>query len=257
MRGRPGRSASHGGGGSTGFDRSRIDVRLLPVAVVLWGERSISDRLCRSRVDYVCLGGMGRCHARPGGAVARRSPSRAAQGNVGARSCGWIGCSIRVHGVGRLRTPTRCCRGCASSLAAGLRSYGCAPVDEPVRTLAQQHASVRLTAAIAEPPRLSRRQPLAPAWSAGTHPPARNWSARSTVTEIREGSESGRLAFPCCSWGADSSDYLRLLTPRRHRHRRCFAESNGSRSRERGRRAHSWLTAGTQRRRRGSARRRM
>lgn len=209
-----GRSASHGGGGSTGFDRSRIDVRLLPVAVVLWAsEASVIVSVDRGWTTYVLVV-WGVVMLGLWGAVARRSPFESGSGGTGRGRAGgsgaqsefmeWVGFGPRLVVV----------VGVCVLVGCGLALLRIAPlVDEPVRTLAQQHASVRLTAAIAEPPRLSRRQPLAPAWSAGTHPQARNWSARSTVTEIREGEKSWQVGVPMLLVGADSSDYLRLLTP--------------------------------------------
>ena len=101
---------------------------------------------------------------------------------------------------------------------AGLRAQPV--ISEPLASMGSAHAVVHVVAEIAEPLRMSRRQPVSAPWS-DSHGRAtkRNWSARANLTEMTEGgtgSDGGtrwQLSVPVLLLGSTDEADLGNLIP--------------------------------------------
>ena len=88
---------------------------------------------------------------------------------------------------------------------AGLRAQPV--ISEPLASMGSAHAVVHVVAEIAEPLRMSRRQPVSAPGVILTAEPRTNWSARANLTEMTEGgtgSDGGtrwQLSVPCSCLG--------------------------------------------------------
>ena len=177
-----------------------VDLRLVPLAVALWATEA-----------FVILVVAGRW-VRP----ALLTTALAAVAGIGLWLLAWRRASHRP------RSPSRSRRsGMTAPVVLGvgaglvLAIMRVAPVAaEPLASMGAAHASADVVVVVDEPPRVTRKQPAAAAWSSGEGQlPKKTWSARATVAEISEGDSHWRLSVPIQLFGSSSPAELASLIP--------------------------------------------